>query len=195
MMISLLDEISDHARAINAVNTVYPRRTPSRDEPLLCGENTDWIGTVSCIKNSLSPINTVTLKTSALVIGAGGMARAAIYGLLHLGVTTIFIYNRTVGNAEIMARHFSHVAETLGEKLRSADRMRPMEDKHCRFTIVRSLNNAYTFDDEVCPPSIIINALPEGEKEPVSSALDLPLTWFSRSSGGVYIEVCYSPLG
>ncbi|KAG5764962.1 hypothetical protein H9Q72_006961 [Fusarium xylarioides] len=194
-MISLLDEISDHARAINAVNTVYPRRTPSRDEPLICGENTDWIGIVSCIKNSLSPINTVTLKTSALVVGAGGMARAAIYGLLHLGVTTIFIYNRTVGKAEILARHFSHIAETLGEKLRSTDRMRPTEERHCRFTIVRSLNNANKFDDEACPPSIIINALPDGEKEPVSSALDLPMVWFSRPTGGVYIEVCHSTLG
>ncbi|KAI7760676.1 hypothetical protein LZL87_007888 [Fusarium oxysporum] len=156
MIISLLDEISDHARAINAVNTVYPRRTPSRDEPLLCGKNTDWIGIISCIKNSLSPINNLTLKTSALVVGAGGMARAAIYGLLHLGVTTIFIYDRTVERADILARHFSHIAEKLGEKLRSADRMRPTEERHCRFTIVRSLNNAYTFDDEVCPPSIII---------------------------------------
>ncbi|KAH7178892.1 hypothetical protein DER46DRAFT_570511 [Fusarium sp. MPI-SDFR-AT-0072] len=156
MIISLLDEISDHARAINAVNTVYPRRTPSRDEPLLCGQNTDWIGIISCIKNSLSPINNVKLKTSALMVGAGGMARAAIYGLLHLGVTTIFIYDRTVERADILARHFSHIAETLGEKLRSADRMRPTEERHCRFTIVRSLNNAYTFDDEVCPPSIII---------------------------------------
>ncbi|ENH66728.1 Quinate repressor protein [Fusarium oxysporum f. sp. cubense race 1] len=191
MMISLLDEISDHARAINAVNTVYPRRTPSRDEPLLCGENTDWIGIVSCIKRSLSPINTVTLKTSALVIGAGGVARAAIYGLLHLGVTTIFIYNRTVGKAEILARHFNHIAERLGEKLRSTDRMRPTEERHCRFTIIRSLNNAYTFDNEVCPPSIIINALPDGEKEPVSSTLDLPLSWFSRPTGGVYIETAY----
>ncbi|TVY77153.1 Quinate repressor protein [Fusarium oxysporum f. sp. cubense] len=195
MMISLLDEISDHARVINAVNTIYPRRTPSRDEPLLCGENTDWIGIVSCIKNSLSPINTVTLKTSALVIGAGGMASAAIYGLLHLGVTTIFIHNRTVERAECLARRFGHIAERLGEKLRSTDRMRPTEERHCRFTIIRSLNNAYTFDNEVCPPSIIINALPDGGKEPVSSALDLPLSWFSRPTGGVYIEVCHSTLG
>ncbi|KAK2685261.1 hypothetical protein QWA68_015644 [Fusarium oxysporum] len=195
MIISLLDEISDHACAINAVNTVYPRRTPSKDEPLLCGENTDWIGIVSCIKNSLSPINTATLKTSALVIGAGGMARAAIYGLLHLGVTTIFIHNRTVERAECLARHFSHIAERPGEKLRSTDRMRPTEERRCRFTVVRSLTDAYTFDEEVCPPSIIINALPDGEKEPVSSALDLPLAWFSRPTGGVYIEVCHSTLG
>lgn len=189
-MIALLDSISDHARAIKAVNTVYPRKSSCGHKLLLHGENTDWIGVTYCVKNSLSPVNTVTNKTTALVIGAGGMAHAAVYAMLQLGVTKIFIHNRTLRHAEDLVRHFRSVAQKLDEKKKSkGSKEKLMSATPDQFVVVASVHDSGMFSRGTNPPTIIINTLPDGIDEPISSVFDLPPDWFGHSSGGVYIEV------
>lgn len=191
-IIPVLDSISDHARAINAINTVYPSPNPFGSRPLLHGENTDWIGIASCVKSSLSPINSVTPRTTALVIGTGGMARAAIYGLLHLSLTRIYIFSRTIEKAEDLARHFHQLSLELQKEPRKSTTWD--NPKPCEFVVLRSVDEESVFTRNLHPPSIIINALTDGKEELVASAFDLPSIWFSRPTGGVYIEVCHSPI-
>jgi shikimate dehydrogenase len=89
-----LDEVEESARAIGAVNTIL-----NRDGKLL-GFNTDWIG----LTGSLGDAVEIRGCTFA-VIGAGGAARAAVFGILKKGGHPI-IMNRTIEKGEALAREF-----------------------------------------------------------------------------------------
>ena len=90
-----LDRITDRARGVGAVNTLF------WDGEALCGENTDVIGVVAPL------LRLGTLPGSALVLGAGGAARAAVAGLVELGIKDVAVSNRTDAKAEALARDFS----------------------------------------------------------------------------------------
>lgn len=49
---------------------------------------------------------------TAIILGAGGAARAVIFGLIQRGFKQIALVNRTVSRAEDLAKHFSDVANT-----------------------------------------------------------------------------------
>jgi shikimate dehydrogenase len=69
-----LDEVDDVGQAIGAVNTVVAQ------EGRLLGSNTDWLGVV----RALEQVTELGGKR-CLVLGAGGAARAAIFGLQKRG--------------------------------------------------------------------------------------------------------------
>ncbi len=89
-----LDVITDRSRAVGAVNTLF-----WRDGQLL-GENTDVAGFVRpLVERGFSP-------ASALVLGCGGAARAAVAGLRELAVPDVRVSNRTPERAEGLRRDF-----------------------------------------------------------------------------------------
>ena len=77
-VIEYLDELSPTARAIGAVNTIVFR------EGKLIGENTDAPGFLADLKQYLH-LPSAVAHPSALVLGAGGSARAIVYALLQSG--------------------------------------------------------------------------------------------------------------
>ncbi len=91
-IMALLDEVDATARAIGAVNTV------TRDGDRLVGSNTDWIGLTRAIERE-TPLD----GKRAVVLGAGGTARAALFALREAGARAI-VLNRTVERAEVLAR-------------------------------------------------------------------------------------------
>ncbi|KAK0212461.1 type I 3-dehydroquinase-domain-containing protein [Desarmillaria ectypa] len=111
-----LQHISRHARIIGAVNTITPL-APG----VLNGDNTDWRAIKICLLRSLTPANVVTSSTTALVLGAGGTSRAALYALYQIGVINIFIYNRTRPRAELLAEEFCKLDPLL--KIKVLDRL------------------------------------------------------------------------
>jgi shikimate dehydrogenase len=93
-MIEYLDEMSDNVRKIGAVNTV------THVHGTLIGENTDWTGLVRALEGSI-----VIEGNTFAIVGAGGAARAAVYGILQRkGIPVIL--SRTAHTGEALANEF-----------------------------------------------------------------------------------------
>ncbi|PVH71151.1 Shikimate dehydrogenase [Cadophora sp. DSE1049] len=105
-IIPLLDDITEAAKIIGAVNTIVPISIEAGQLPRLVGENTDWLGmTHSLISASYTTVSSGP-PGSALVIGAGGTARAAIYALQSLAHSPIYIVSRTPSKLAAMIATF-----------------------------------------------------------------------------------------
>jgi shikimate 5-dehydrogenase len=199
-VIALTDSISRHAKAIGAINTLIPVRKLREDGSIpdelslfeernrsgpvkaLYGENTDWIGIRACVKRGLSPANAVSPTTTALVIGAGGMARAAAYALLQLGVRNIFIYNRTKSNADKLITHFKSL---LNDKSWAWSNPATIN-----FVVLTSLNQSWP--EEYRPLTIVVSCIPTHSiGDSPSPNFTLQPQWLNSPTGGVVMEVGY----
>ncbi|MBN1291654.1 MAG: shikimate dehydrogenase [Candidatus Latescibacteria bacterium] len=100
-VIRYLDRISDAAEVIGAVNTIV------NDSGALYGDNTDVYG---YIQGVLKMGKTDVLPEIVCIFGAGGAARGVIYGCaMREEVRKIFIMNRTLSKAQIIADEFSRI--------------------------------------------------------------------------------------
>ena len=99
-----LDELSDAAERIGAVNTVIVDKKASGEGRTLRGDNTDWIGIYNPLKARLGDAS-ANKGGAALILGAGGTARAAAYAATQLGLERIY-YNRTPSKAQELADAF-----------------------------------------------------------------------------------------
>jgi len=90
-VIKFLDEVEESARRIGAVNTIV------NNKGFITGYNTDIIG----FKKSLQEDRKFVIKEKkAVILGAGGAARAVVYALLEEGIEEISIFNRTLKKAK-----------------------------------------------------------------------------------------------
>lgn len=83
----LCDDLSPAAHKIQAVNTIIVQSNGR-----LLGDNSDWSGFSNNL-NSYSEFQTLP-KHTAILLGAGGAARAIIYGLQKLGFKKIVVISR-----------------------------------------------------------------------------------------------------
>ena len=93
-----LDEVDDLAKRIGAVNTIL-----NRDGRLL-GTNTDAEGFIKSLKVHG---DTDPAGLDAVLVGAGGAARAAAHALADAGVGTLIIANRTLDRAKSLAEEIA----------------------------------------------------------------------------------------
>lgn len=106
--IARLVKPDDVARAIGAVNTVDFRTNE--------GANTDTIGLIYDLQ-----ANNVALDgANVIVLGAGGAARAAVYGLWKAGAN-ITVVNRTMERAQVMLADLSISAGITGVEVKTLD--------------------------------------------------------------------------
>jgi shikimate dehydrogenase len=82
----LADDATPRARAIGAANTLR------FDGATIRADNTDAPGTLAAIGEPVA-------GRTALVLGAGGSARAVVWALLDAGAAAVHVWNRTVGRA------------------------------------------------------------------------------------------------
>ncbi len=89
--LALADSASDAARAIGAANTLT-----FAPGGAIAAENTDAPGLLAAIGEPLT-------GRRALVLGAGGSARAAVWALREAGAADVAVWNRTAERAEALA--------------------------------------------------------------------------------------------
>jgi shikimate dehydrogenase len=94
-VIKYLDELSEEARYIEAVNTIL------NENGKLIGFNTDAKGFII----SLQKEKVLVKDKSILILGAGGAAKAIVYGILKEG-GNIYIFNRTISKAYKIRDYF-----------------------------------------------------------------------------------------
>ncbi len=103
-VIKYLDSVEETARRIGAVNTI------KNSDGVLSGYNTDWSAAVELLKEKLNTFRGV----NALIIGAGGVARAILYGLIENGVN-VTVTNRNLDKAEAMVNEFKTIFKNKTE--------------------------------------------------------------------------------
>ena len=96
-IIPLLDALSEDARRIQAVNTVVI------EDGRMVGHNTDVVGFLA----GFAERGIALTGKNAVLIGAGGAARAALWGLLRSGVSSIAIGVRTTAKGVALAADFA----------------------------------------------------------------------------------------
>ena len=103
---SLCDHVDDLARTIGAVNTLVVR------DGRVHGYNTDYLGFLGNL-DAAAP-GWSDGPNDALVIGAGGAARAVLVALRRRHGGKVHVLNRTLGNAEALVREIDGSFEAHG---------------------------------------------------------------------------------
>ena len=171
-ILPLLDELSEAAKVIGAVNTIIPSGSPNEKGSRLLGDNTDWMGMVFSLRSANLNTSPAGSRGSGAVIGSGGTTRAAIYALHALGYSPIYI----------VARNPARVKDLI--------------DSFPTAYGIQLLNQADHVLALATPPIVIISTIPAdmpldlGIKDTVVALLQRP----ERSSHhGVLLEMAYKP--
>jgi len=172
VIMPLLDGLTPPASAIGAVNTVF------RDGSKLIGDNTDAPGfktDLGCILAEIktSKRYTMALSKTALVLGAGGSARAVVYALVKDG-WRVLVAARRLEQAQELAQSFARLTdgETGG----------PLVSLRLQPGAIRELANGI---------SLIVNTTPLGMAPHVNSS-----AWPSEvpfPPGAFVYDLAYNP--
>lgn len=94
-IMSYLDAVTEDARIIGAVNTLVANASRSSSKHSgyhITGRNTDWQGMKLVLENTGAQTGK---GKSALIVGGGGTARAAIFALHAMGHSPLFVLGRS----------------------------------------------------------------------------------------------------
>ncbi len=113
--VEYVDEASEEVKAINAVNLLINKNGEVPGGGKIHGYNTDWQGAMGAIELALPEL----VGKKALILGAGGAARAAAYGLKKAGAH-VDVWNRTPAKgkafADSMDLHWVEHLDSWGEE-------------------------------------------------------------------------------
>jgi shikimate dehydrogenase len=99
--LTLMDRLTEEAHATGAVNTV------TREGKRLVGHNTDVPGFKAALD---ALVGRQKMPRAAVVLGAGGGARAVVHGFITEGFQRVIVFNRHLHRAESLVRFFTRSA-------------------------------------------------------------------------------------
>ena len=153
---ALMDELHPAARRVAAINTVVVQ-----PDGRLLGMNNDGAGYIQSLRDT-DP----TWRGDAgpaLILGAGGAARAIVVALLDEGVPELRITNRTMERAQVLA-------EAFGDRVKVV----PWSERNDAMAGVSLLVNTTTLGMHGQPPlDVALDALPLAAM--VSDAIYIPM--------------------
>jgi shikimate dehydrogenase len=103
-VVPLVDRMTEEAHATGAVNTI------TREGKRLVGHNTDVPGFRAGLDHL---VGRQKMPRQAVVLGAGGGARAVVFGLITEGFQRVIVFNRHLHRAEGLVKHFGRSASHM----------------------------------------------------------------------------------
>jgi shikimate dehydrogenase len=103
-VVSLVDRMTEEAHATGAVNTI------TKEGKRLVGHNTDVPGFRAGLDHL---VGRQKMPRQAVILGAGGGARAVVFGLITEGFQRVIVFNRHLHRAEGMVKHFGRSASHM----------------------------------------------------------------------------------
>ena len=120
-----LDEVSPAVEAIGAVNTIiadpHLKSKMKKTRQYLKGDNTDWQGMRFVLENA----GAESANGSALIVGGGGTARAAIYALHAMGYAPLYLVGRSPDKMQELSKSFPEEYDLQVLSLSEASRLSP----------------------------------------------------------------------
>ena len=171
--LALVDRVSEEAQHIGAINTVVVAA-----DGLLEGSNTDGYGFLAHLKASAPAWR--ASDGPAVLLGAGGAARAIAVALLGAGVPELRLANRT-------ARRTAELAEALGPRVEPID----WEQRSGALDGAALLVNSTTLGMAGQPPlKISLKRLPRPAVvyDIVYVPLETPLLAAARARGNISVD-------
>src|SRR5690349_21454264 len=106
-VVPLVDRLTEDAHATGAVNTI------TKEGKRLIGHNTDVPGFRVALDRL---VGRQKMPRQAVVLGAGGGARAVVYGLIRAGFQRVIVFNRHLHRAEGLVKFFGKSAAHMDLK-------------------------------------------------------------------------------
>jgi shikimate dehydrogenase len=103
-VVPLVDRMTEEAHTTGAVNTI------TKEAKRLVGHNTDVPGFRAALDHL---VGKQKMPRQAVVLGAGGGARAVVFGLITEGFQRVIVFNRHLHRAEGMVKHFGRSASHM----------------------------------------------------------------------------------
>jgi shikimate dehydrogenase len=103
-VVPLVDRMTEEAHATGAVNTI------TKEGKRLVGHNTDVPGFRAALDRL---VGRQKMPKQAVVLGAGGGARAVVFGLITEGFQRVVVFNRHLHRAEGLVKHFGRSASHM----------------------------------------------------------------------------------
>lgn len=169
-----VDDLTDEARAIGAINTVFLRRSANGSTRYV-GTNTDCIGVREAFLQNVPQVRARSGGRPALIIGGGGACRAAVYTLRRwMGSSHIYLVNRLKSEVQAVIDHFESVPEFAGKLLH-----------------VQTLEEATKLET----PVLVVGCVPDFPPKERAEILtrDLALVFLRRPEKGHVLEMAYHP--
>jgi quinate dehydrogenase len=169
----LVDAITEEARTIGAINTVFIRKSETGAIRYI-GTNTDCIGVREAFLQNYPNVLTESTGKPALVIGGGGACRSAVYALWKwLGASKIYLVNRLEFEVtDIMAAF--EATGFQGELVH-----------------VRSVGQAI----ELETPALVVGTVPDFPPKEKGEILarEIAEAFLGKAEKGYILEMCYHP--